>query len=508
MKRLFLLGGLLSLVAIGACSTGEPAPTSVPDVPVYGSKVSTTASLPVAAVQEPPLSVTITPVPLLSITAVESVLIFAKAYDQISVEWDAFHEDLDIWRQGLNACDASAVRAALGRLAGLAADLTKDAGDLPRSPQVRAMADTLIAAAVGQETAFGDLRDSWHPDAEAIFDTAEAERSHAASARNEAQDTLLDLLQKTSPLSRNRVLGFSAALAAINVDWDQLHTEYNELRAREAELASSELVSELSNLVESFTAIAVQIRDLTYASTTAAISNIFSEAADDEELALRNLRNAFQKLESNEVNGLQSSAGEDELPPPTGPDGGTGQEQGVSFVTNESDRFQLFGAQLVESNAARRHAREALADVIREVSPDTRAQIDEFEVEYQSLNAAWSSFDEEYLVWRRTEGGCDPTAAIAALGEFNTDFSALARRVRALPSVPPLLSLGEIFVEAADREERALRELRNGWRPFDAGVYNELETQRSAVAKLRRQVAAGLANILDQYQITLPEGGM
>ena len=507
MKRFLLLGGLLSLMAIGACSTSEPALTSVPDVPVPGTNVETVGSAPSTSVQGPPASVTITPVPL-SIASVESILTFAKAYDQISVDWDTFHEDLDIWRQGLNACDASAVKAALSRLAGLAADLTKDARDLPRSPHVRTMADSLIAAAVGQEGAFRDLRDNWHHDAEAIFESAEAERSNAGSARNETQDTLLDLLQRTSPSSLSRVLGFSAVLAAINVDWDQLHTEYNELRAREAALTTLELVSELSNLVESFAAIGVQIRELPHDATTAAISSIFSEAADDEELALRNLRNAFEKSGPNGANGLQSSAGEDVAPPPTGPDGGSEQGPDVSFVTSESDRFQVFGAQLVESNAARRHATETLADVLREVSQDARAQIDEFEVAYQSLAAAWSSFDEEYLVWRRTEGGCDSTAAIEALGKFNTDFSALARRVRALPSVPPLLSLGEIFVEAVDREERALRDLRDEWRPFDATIYMELETQRNAVAKLRRQVAAGLANILARYQIALPEGGM
>ena len=510
IKTLLLIFGLLLLLAFGACSTNEPAPTTVPDVVNSGTKNKVAApapSAPSAPAQQPPVSIAVSPVPL-SIAAVESVLTFGKAYDQISVEWDAFHKDLDTWRQGLNACDASAVRAALGRLASLAADLTRDARDLPRSPDIRSLADSLSAAAAGQEAAFRDLRDDWHPDAEAIFEAVEAERSNAASARNVAQDTTLDLLQKTSPSSQIKVISFSAALAVINGHWDRLHTEYNDLRAREAELTTSELVSELSKLVESFTAIAVQIRELPYDSTTATISSIFSEAADDEELALRNLRNAFAKSGPAGDDGLQSSAGEDVLPPPTGPDGESGQEQGVTFSTSESDRFQAFGAQLVESNAARRHAMEAMADVLKEVSPDARVNIGEFEVEFRTLTTEWSSFDEEYLDWRRTEGGCDSTAAIEALAKFNTDFSALARRVRALPSVPPLLSLGEIFVEAVDREEMALRSLRDEWRPFDTVIYGEIETQRTTVAKLRRQVGAGLANILAKYLITLPERGM
>ena len=511
MKRLFLIGGLLALVAIGACSTDEPAPTAVSDVPVSGAAVETPASTPGPAAQMPAASVSSTPVPL-SIAATQSVLTFATAYEQIAAEWDTLHEDLDIWRHGLIACDASAVRAALSRFAGLASDLTTDARGLPRTPYDRAMADSLIVAAVGQEGAFRGLRDGWQPDAEATFETVEAERSNTASARNEMLDTLLDLLQKTSLSSRNSVLDFSAAMATINVDCDLLHTEYNGLRAREAELTSSGLVAELSELVESFAAIAVQIRELTYDATTAAISSIVSEAADDQELALRNLRNAFQILEPAATQESQPIGGEIVQAPPQGPDGPldatAGQEQAVSFVTTQSDQFSVFGAQLVESNAGRRRAQETLVEALREVSAEARAQIEEFQGRYQSLTEAWSSFDEEYLAWRRTEGGCDSTAAIEALGKFSTDFSALARRARALPSVPPLLSLGEIFVEAVDREERALRDLRDEWRPFDAGIYNELETQRNAVAKLRRQVAAGLANILARYQITLPDSGM
>ena len=511
MKRLLLLGVLLSLVAIGACSTDGPSPTAVADAPASDTDVETAAQALPTAAQRPAASVTSTPFPL-SIDAIESVLTFSTAFDQVTEKWDGLHEELDIWRHSLIACDASAARSALSRFAGLAADLTTEARGLPRSPYVRAMADSLIAATAGQEGAYRDLRDNWRPDAEAIFGAVEVERSHAASARNQTQDTLIDLLRTTSLSSRNSVLGFSAALADINVDWDRLHAEYNGLRGREAELTSLELVSELSGLVVSFSAIAVQIRGLTYDATTAAISRIVSEAADNEELALRNLRNAFEKFDPIGANGAQSFSDESAPPSTTGPAGVSGEDavqgQDVSFVTSQSDQFRVFGAQLVVSNAARRHAQETLAEVLREVSLEARAQIEEFEVEHRSVTEAWDSFDEEYLVWRRTEGGCDSTTVIETLGGFSTDFSALARRVRALPSVPPLLSLGEIFVEAVNREESALRDLRDNWRPFDSGIYNELETQRIAVAKLRRQVAAGLANILAQYQIRPPDSGM
>ena len=59
-------------------------------------------------------------------------------------------------------------------------------------------------------------------------------------------------------------------------------------------------------------------------------------------------------------------------------------------------------------------------------------------------------------------------------------------------------------MEAVEREEQALRSLRNAWRPFDTGIYGELDSERSAAGKLRRQVAAGNQDLLARYEISIP----
>ena len=60
-------------------------------------------------------------------------------------------------------------------------------------------------------------------------------------------------------------------------------------------------------------------------------------------------------------------------------------------------------------------------------------------------------------------------------------------------------------MEAAEREEQAIRLLRNTWRPFDADVYRTLDTERNMAGKLRRQVAGGIEDILAQYDISVQD---
>ena len=56
-------------------------------------------------------------------------------------------------------------------------------------------------------------------------------------------------------------------------------------------------------------------------------------------------------------------------------------------------------------------------------------------------------------------------------------------------------------------EVRALRGLRNEWRPFDSSVYGAFDGERDAAGKLRRQVAVGLQDLLARYQIPYDEVG-
>jgi hypothetical protein len=103
-----------------------------------------------------------------------------------------------------------------------------------------------------------------------------------------------------------------------------------------------------------------------------------------------------------------------------------------------------------------------------------------------------------------TEGGCDRAEVTAAIGGFALRMGDIAASARQLPKARPLRSLGELTVEAAQREEEALRELRGVWSPFDASVYQGLDREITASGKMRRQVSLGILELLDRYGISAP----
>lgn len=511
MKSLYLLEAVLLSFVVAACGGTASTPTAAPASLTPVVRVVPPREAPARPRREP--VATVAPAQQLPASP-EEIRAFAEAHRQINIEWDQFRADFDQWRDGLIACDAIAVQAALRRFAGLATDTTTDARALPRPPAVRELARELIRAAEGEERAFRQLRDTWAPDSEEVFQDVAEERSKAASVQNEVADALFDLIRRTSPSSRNSVLSFSAAFDEANSEWDEFHRDYNRFRAEEVDLTSSELVSSLSGLVDEFSAVTTKVRSLPHSTSTAPIARIILEAADEEELALRNLRNSFDKSEAEEAEGPAAEADDIGLPPSPpevageseagAPPGATADgEEGPSFSPRDPELFQVFGAQLVGSNTKRREAVEKLAELLGDISEEDRSEVEEFSEQYQSLAASWADFHEEYDDWRRTEGGCDRSKAREALGRFATDFSALARRIRALPGVTSVPSLGEIFVEAAEREEEALSDLRDTWRPFDADVYSKLEVERNTAERLRRRVDSSLNNLLYDYGITL-----
>ena len=131
--------------------------------------------------------------------------------------------------------------------------------------------------------------------------------------------------------------------------------------------------------------------------------------------------------------------------------------------------------------------------------------MEEFTKQYNLLLRAWNQFHNGYDVWRQSEGGCDRPKAIERLGSFTISFGELATAVRDLPRATLLRPLGELLVEAAEREEQSLRDLRNTWRPFDSEVYVALDRERNTAGKLRRQVVAGVQDLLSQYEISEQE---
>lgn len=301
------------------------------------------------------------------------------------------------------------------------------------------------------------------------------------------EDELGDLQVRTAPSSRAQLDAFSTAVRELNVDWDEFHRDYDAFRADEVQLSSSEALGRLSVLVNEFSGIVVAVRNLPTSGVARPVAQILSGAVEGEDLALRKLRDTFGEPRDALGGAPQDSIDEGA---PGSPD---------------SSIFDSFDTQLVQSNASRAQAVLELADVARDISEASQASVQDFGSQYGLLNQAWDEFHDEYDDWRVSEGGCDRSQVVSVLGQFGLRFGELADRVRGLPRATFLRPLGELFVEAVEREEEALRTLRNTWSPFDPTVYETLDDERNNSRRLRRQVAVGVQDLLARYAIPVQE---
>ena len=490
-----LLATLFVALLVASCAA-EPTPTSRPHSPTTTPDISATVEAQVRATIQAASILTPTLAPLSPEDRAE-ILAFAQSHRQITGKWEQFHIEFDVRREGLVACTASSMEEALRGFASEAATITAQVRALPRLSPVRDLANRLIDAAEAEERSLRELRDTWTPDAPRTkFENVDVERTAAAAVQKEIQDSLLDLTERTSASSRQQLNTFSQTLDALNTEWDRFHEGYNQFLAQEADLTSSQFLLQLSQQIQGLSEVTTRVRNLLRHPLTAPISDILLIGAEQEELALRKLRDSFQKFEPPPAPPSPPGA----PPPPT-----SEVEEETTFRSRDPLLFEAFGAQLVTTNTQRSQALEELARIRREASSESQTAIEEFSNAYASLAETWNTFHSGYDDWRRTEGGCDRSEAIAILGQFTLTFGELTRQTRDIPAISLLRPLGELLVEAAEREESALRDLRNNWRPFDAQVYAGFDRERIAAGKLLRQVIAGLNNLLAQHNITLPE---
>ena len=482
-----LTGGVL-LAAI-ACGSSSPAATGSVSTPIPTLDIPATVSAkgPAVPVRIP----TATPV---SPEVQQIAQQFNTGYDAINQEWDQLHQDFDAWRQGLITCDPSAVQASLVRFSGSIAGTTETARSLSRHSSVRGLADQLILAAEQEEEALRLLRDTWKPDLgeeepepeaseqdeSSVFEGVAVARSAASAIQKRVADQLSDLQQQTTPAAKNKVDDFDAAVQSASSDWDRFHRNYDSFRTVQGGLTSEETADRLGDLVNEFTDVVLAIRDLPSTPSTDRAALLLANAVEDEDLALRLLRGAI----------------------PNGEEG-----NGEAPATGEPTLFDFFDVEVVDANAARRQAGLELASALESVSSDSRNAIEAFVTQYTALNEEWAAFHGDYDGWRSTEGGCNRTKAVQALGGFAIRASELSGDVRDLPRATFLRPLGELMVEAAEREEGALKELRTSWRPFDPQIFQTLDRQRNTSGKLKRQVALGIQELLESYGIASSASG-
>ena len=191
---------------------------------------------------------------------------------------------------------------------------------------------------------------------------------------------------------------------------------------------------------------------------------LLAQAAEETDLALRQLRDALR------------------------PD-----EFGLTPITTA---FVEFETALVASSGLRLAASQTLADVIDQASSATASSLQDFGAAFDPLAVKWDAFHTEFDAWRASEGGCDRASVVTRLGTFANAYGEITARVRALPRALTLREPIDLLLEAIEREELAMVELRDEWQPFGDSVYERYDQERTGASKLRRSVQAALQDLL------------
>ncbi|PKB73522.1 MAG: hypothetical protein BZY75_01515 [SAR202 cluster bacterium Io17-Chloro-G7] len=509
------------LLAAAACGSDDQSPSrGVAAQPTPDARATITALARTGNVGLP----TPTAVPAADrAVAVE----FSAGHEDISLRWDAFHAEFDVWRQGLTQCTPGAAQSALSNFAGDFARITESARELPRPMVIRNLADDLIKAAEGEAAALRMLRDTWQPgdtsnnssaavategDTEASegssadsnpvdmvspFESLAVARSQSALLRRSVADALLDRSGRTDAAAQTEIDAFSEILEELELAWDKFHVDYDELRTEVVGLTSGEAASLLGATLARFTDIVSSVRALPDGGATSGIAQILSNAAQEEERGLRRLRSAIQNGGASTVEEAAQESngdanGEEETDTPAG----------NSEAVVDTSAYDAFDSQIAVSNAARVEARRILTLAKLDIDSETKLLVAEFTSQYDSLTQAWNSFHKSYDDWRKTDGGCNRSQVVQELGKFGVTIGEIAKDARNLPAATVLRPMGELLVEAAEREVRALRDLGNLWEPYNTGVYTTLDQETTTANRLRRQVAVGLQELSERFGIS------
>jgi len=458
MKVLLASAALAILVLAAACSSDND--DAAPSTAAPGPNIEATVQAGVQATVSAMPQATAIPETL----SADTLSAAAQDISELSADWDALRADIDAWRSGLINCDASAVHGALLGFTGTTAALADEARNLPGDQSAGELADLVIQAIEGEATAFRALRDTWTPDGITPFETVEDARSVAADLRRQSDTRFAELSGSSSSASRSEVASFKQANDALDLNWELFINDYEDFRQREPLLDPVTIVTDIGALVIQTSNILAQVRALPTTEEARPVVLLLAQAAEETDLALRQLRDALR------------------------PD-----EFGLTPITTG---FVEFETVLVASSGLRLAASQTLADVTDQASSATASSLQDFGAAFDPLAVKWDAFHTEFDAWRASEGGCDRISVVTRLGTFANSYGEITAGVRALPRALTLREPIDLLLEAIEREELGMVELRDHWQPFGNSVYERYDQERTGASKLRRSVQATLQDLL------------
>ena len=490
-----------------------------------------------------------TPVPP---SAIASANEFAGAQADIQAGWDAYHQQCDSWRAGLTSCSRNAAETSLRGLASDAAGISSLALDLPRSADTRALADLLVEASEGEETAFRRLSIQWQPGTVSLFEAVDEARFASNAAQTSVADGLYDLTF-IDPDIQDTLDEFSSEFEKVADEWADLENDYGEVRDGQDTMSAEESIDGLNGVVTGLEGVRGDIEDLPSSAVTDRLVKDMLDAVDDQIDALQSLIDDFEggdsegeetsSSQSADKSGqpltrpslfisppttpgtrgdspLPSSQGQDpgpqiqadppddppegtpegEEPPPPAtptptPDGGNGASAADVSFDDADDAF-------ADAEGVRSDVRIRIKEIMD--NPDEGLDIDlesvkDFEAAYGGLVSAWDRFHASYTGWRATDGGCDREQVAEALAGFSETLGGIAFAVRALPRDSFLRPMGNALNDAVQQEQEALRVLGYDWRPFSTDAFRAFDESRSRSLELRRETEVRVDELLTRF---------
>ena len=436
----------LSLLLLVACNQPDTSPTEI-----LPAEVQPTASA--------------TPLPASAQSEINDFVNQQQAIDQ---QWDQIRVDFDQWRAELTSCHPNSVHEALNDFAVAFNDVTEQARNLTRAQSTQELADTLIVAAEAEETALRQLRDRWQPNNVALFEEVEQRRSDASHAQKDAQDQAIELrLAVVSGVAPESTDEFAQSFDLVKNDWQAVHDEYSDLLDKIESMEPADVIASLDQLVEKFTLVVDALDELPAQTGAESTVEALQSAAQAELDAFNTAREPSDKPELPDFSGIDAS------------------------VKTSEDALADTGQTISDALEA---------DPIVPTDPEINlAELQVFYDEYDSLVVSWDEFHDRYNDWRASEGGCDRTEVTQALEQFSLRTGAIARDVRDLPRAGYLLPMYTSLVDAAGREENAIRTLRNSWQPFTVDAFKAVDEDRVNVDGLRREADIALQQLRNRF---------
>ena len=480
---LVFLSMLLMLAAFAACSNDEPSPTSAPAIPAT------------SPIEEPrPLS------------ASDRGMVdeFTEMLQDAQDDRDEFYQEFDTWRAGLTECHPATAREAMGGFAASFIGITERTANLPRTASTKELADLLITASEAEEAALRQLRDRWQTGNISLFEQVEMRRDESVRARKSAEDLSLALQEEfeegPTESEVEDMEEFADVFDEIADDWEDHHGAYRDLRKSKSKLTQGEVRAEYLKLIERFEEIVSTVSELSAPIGNEDIDDIIEtlqDLAKDELAALKGIADSLLPTDSIVTSPAPAPA-TPEAPQAEGQDGPAAPATNDTPMESALSPQDELDAAVSESLESLEDTSQTIAETVEDKSAEYLADVNNFNAEYSGLVREWSSFHGQFSDWRERNGGCDQVEVSGELEQFSQGAGELSRQARDLPQAGFLLPIYSLVVEAAERDETAMRTLSNSWRPFAVDVFRAVDEERLGADRLRRQASIALQELRER----------